>query len=89
MKIFFFKGSLLRWYAPVGLFLALYTVTSSVLQGINRQNFAVISLGTGIFLKLLLNTWLITIMGPKGAILATRIGVVAAVTLNFGGYLPR
>ncbi|MGP4067421.1 putative polysaccharide biosynthesis protein [Halobacillus sp. B29] len=83
LEDFLFKGSLLRWYAPVGLFLALYTVTSSVLQGINRQNFAVISLGTGIFLKLLLNTWLITIMGPKGAILATGIGVVAAVTLNF------
>ncbi|SFG55286.1 Membrane protein involved in the export of O-antigen and teichoic acid [Halobacillus alkaliphilus] len=83
LEDFLFKGSLLRWYAPVGLFLALYTVTSSVLQGINRQNFAVISLGTGIFLKLVLNTWFITIMGPKGAILATGIGVAAAVTLNF------
>ncbi|MCA0982426.1 polysaccharide biosynthesis protein [Halobacillus yeomjeoni] len=77
-----FKGNLLRWYAPVGLFLALYTVTSSILQGINRQNFAVISLGTGILLKISLNTWFIMMFGAKGAIIATGVGVAAAVILN-------
>ncbi|GEN51743.1 putative polysaccharide biosynthesis protein [Halobacillus faecis] len=79
-----YRGDLLRWYAPVGLFLALYTVTSSILQGINKQNFAVISLGTGILLKLGLNWWLIQLFGAKGAIIATGIGVAAAVILNFG-----
>ncbi|ARI76750.1 putative polysaccharide biosynthesis protein [Halobacillus mangrovi] len=78
-----FKGNLLRWYAPVGLFLALYTVTSSILQGINRQNFAVISLGTGILLKLAFNWWFIQMYGAKGAIIATGFGVAAAVILNF------
>lgn len=60
-----YRGDLLRWYAPVGLFLALYTVTSSILQGINKQNFAVVSLGTGIMLKIALNWWLIQLMGAK------------------------
>ncbi|WP_226583881.1 polysaccharide biosynthesis protein [Halobacillus litoralis] len=78
-----YRGALLRWYAPVGLFLALYTVTSSILQGINKQNFAVISLGTGILLKISLNWWLIQLFGAKGAIFATGIGVLAAVCLNF------
>lgn len=78
-----YRGDLLRWYAPVGLFLALYTVTSSILQGVNKQNFAVVSLGTGILLKISLNWWLIQLLGAKGAILATGIGVAAAVGLNF------
>ncbi|QAS53890.1 putative polysaccharide biosynthesis protein [Halobacillus litoralis] len=78
-----YRGNLLRWYAPVGLFLALYTVTSSILQGINKQNFAVVSLGTGIILKITLNWWLIQMFGAKGAIIATGIGVAAAVILNF------
>ncbi|MBA2173277.1 polysaccharide biosynthesis protein [Halobacillus locisalis] len=77
------RGSLLRWYAPVGLSLALYTVTSSILQGINRQNFAVISLGTGILLKIAFNWWFIQLFGAKGAIIATGLGVTAAVCLNF------
>lgn len=78
-----YRGDLLRWYAPVGLFLALYTVTSSILQGINKQNFAVVSLGTGIILKISLNWWLIQLFGAKGAIIATGLGVFAAVVLNF------
>ncbi|RWZ59723.1 polysaccharide biosynthesis protein [Halobacillus fulvus] len=78
-----YRGDLLRWYAPVGLFLALYTVTSSILQGINKQNFAVISLGTGILLKVSLNWWFIQMFGAKGAILATGLGVASAVVLNF------
>lgn len=78
-----YRGDLLRWYAPVGLFLALYTVTSSILQGINKQNFAVISLGSGILIKVSLNWWLIQLFGAKGAIIATGLGVAAAVTLNF------
>lgn len=78
-----FRGGLLRWYAPVGLALALYTVTSSILQGINKQNFAVISLGSGILLKVLCNWWFIQLFGAKGAILATGLGVTTAVVLNF------
>src|SRR5690606_20477749 len=61
-------GSLLAWYAPVGLLFSLFTVTSSILQGINQQNFSIISLLAGLLAKVLLNIQLIHIFGPKGAI---------------------
>ncbi|MFD2926278.1 putative polysaccharide biosynthesis protein [Halobacillus naozhouensis] len=77
-----YRGSLLRWYAPVGLFFALYTVTSSILQGINRQNFAVISLGSGLAIKLLTNSWFIVEFGAKGSIISTGLAVLVAVSLN-------
>ncbi|UOQ46099.1 polysaccharide biosynthesis protein [Halobacillus salinarum] len=77
-----YYGGLLRWYAPVGLFFALYTVTASILQGINRQNFAVISLGTGLLIKICTNSWLVLLLGAKGAIVATGLAVASAVILN-------
>ncbi|UJL45113.1 polysaccharide biosynthesis protein [Virgibacillus sp. NKC19-16] len=75
-------GSLLGWYAPVGLLFALFTVSSNLLQGINQQKFAVISLSAGLLLKILLNIQLIHMFGAKGAIFGTALAVGTAVTLN-------
>ncbi|MDL4839400.1 putative polysaccharide biosynthesis protein [Aquibacillus rhizosphaerae] len=75
-------SSLLAWYAPVALFFALFTVSSSVLQGIEQQRFAVVSLTAGILLKILLNVPLIHTFGAKGAIFGTFIAVSTAVALN-------
>src|SRR5699024_8665094 len=43
-------GTLLAWYAPVALLFALVNVTSAILQGINQQNYAVISLLAGLLI---------------------------------------
>jgi O-antigen/teichoic acid export membrane protein len=75
-------GNLLAWYAPVGLFFALFTVTASLLQGINQQNFTVWSLMAGLFVKILLNTHLIQWFGAKGIIIGTGIAVFIAVSIN-------
>ncbi|MFC3040165.1 oligosaccharide flippase family protein [Virgibacillus xinjiangensis] len=75
-------GSLLGWYAPVGLLFALFTVSSSLLQGINEQKFAVVSLAAGLMLKVLLNIQLIHMFGPKGAIFGTGLAAGTAVALN-------
>ncbi len=75
-------GSLLAWYAPVALFYGLFTVTSSILQGINQQRFAVISLGAGLLIKATLNIPLIHLFGAKGAIFGTGLAVITAVLLN-------
>ncbi|MFC7320263.1 putative polysaccharide biosynthesis protein [Halobacillus campisalis] len=77
-----YYGGLLRWYAPVGLFFALYTVTAAILQGINRQNFALVSLGAGLFIKLATNSWFIVLFGAKGSIISTGTAVLVAVVLN-------
>lgn len=76
------NGSLLSWYAPVALFFGLFAVTASILQGINQQNYAVVSLGAGVILKVLLTVPLIHLLGPKGAVIATLIASIATVVLN-------
>src|SRR5699024_10072182 len=75
-------GSLLGWYAPVGLLFALFTVTAAILQGIDEQQFAVISLSAGVLLKVLFNIQLIHTFGAKGVIFGTALAVGTAVALN-------
>ena len=75
-------GSLLAWYAPIALFFALFTVTAAILQGINEQRFAVLSLFVGLVIKVSLNTVLIHAFDAKGSILATALATGAAVALN-------
>ena len=76
-------GSLLAWYSPVALLFALFTVTAAILQGINEQRFALISLTAGFLTKVLLNSALIHIFAGKGSIFATGLAVGVAVALNF------
>ncbi|HLQ71951.1 MAG TPA: polysaccharide biosynthesis C-terminal domain-containing protein, partial [Bacillota bacterium] len=73
---------ILRLYAPVGLFFALFTVTASILQGINEQRFTVISLAAGLLIKILFNIPLIHAFGTEGAVIATGLAVGTAVVLN-------
>ncbi|KGX89429.1 hypothetical protein N781_09260 [Pontibacillus halophilus JSM 076056 = DSM 19796] len=75
-------GPLLRIYAPVALFYALFPVTSSILQGINQQRFAVISLGIGFFLKVSLTIPFMQLFGGAGLAISTGLGYGVAVLLN-------
>ncbi|MFD1851161.1 putative polysaccharide biosynthesis protein [Oceanobacillus bengalensis] len=75
-------GSLMAWYAPVGLLFSLFTVTAAILQGINKQNFTVLSLMAGLLVKILLNSQLIHMFGAKGAIFGTALAAGIAVSLN-------
>ncbi|GEN45956.1 putative polysaccharide biosynthesis protein [Alkalibacillus haloalkaliphilus] len=77
-----YAGSILAVYAPVSLFFALFTVSASMLQGVNKQNFTLISLGIGLLVKIILNVPLITVLQAEGAVIATGIGVLTAATLN-------
>jgi O-antigen/teichoic acid export membrane protein len=72
----------LRWYAPTAILFALFSVTAAMLQGINQQRFSVVSLTMGLFVKLLLNTFLITKLATIGAILATMSGYFVSVVFN-------
>lgn len=75
-------GPLLAWYAPVALLFALFTVSAAILQGINQQKFAVVSLTAGLLIKVLFNIQLIHTFGAKGAIFGTALAVGTAVILN-------
>lgn len=76
-------SSILAFYAPVAILFALYPVTTAILQGIDKQKLIILNLMIGILVKMLLNTPLIKMFETNGAILATAIGYITAITLNF------
>ncbi|HAQ07124.1 MAG TPA: cell division protein [Bacillus bacterium] len=73
----------LRTYAPVAILFALYSVTAAILQGINEQRFTILSLLTGLLVKLSLNIPLIKLLGTQGAVLSTALGYTVAIIINF------
>ncbi|OUM91822.1 putative polysaccharide biosynthesis protein [Caldibacillus debilis] len=75
-------SEILAFYSPVSLLFALFSVTAAILQGIEKQKYAILSLLIGLLIKLLLNVPLIEWLAAKGAILATAAGYSAAVLLN-------
>ena len=71
------------WYAPVALLFSLFTVNAAILQGINKQKLAVISLVIGIIVKLALNTTLIQMYQGVGSIIATAAGYIVSLLYGF------
>ncbi|OCA91430.1 cell division protein [Bacillus sp. FJAT-27225] len=82
----------LKMYAPVALFFALFSVTAAILQGINQQKWTILSLLTGLLVKLTFNIPFIKMFETDGAIAATALGYGAAILINlivikkFSGY---
>lgn len=74
--------AVLAHYAPVAILFALYPVTTSILQGIDRQKLIILNLLVGILTKLVLNTPLIKAFETDGAIIATSLGYIVAIGLN-------
>ncbi|OKL36195.1 putative polysaccharide biosynthesis protein [Domibacillus mangrovi] len=85
----------LRVYAPVAILFALFSVTAAILQGINEQRFTILSLLTGILVKLSLNIPLIKMFETEGAVYATALGFGSSIMINlfviryFAGYSLR
>ncbi|MDX5475505.1 MAG: polysaccharide biosynthesis protein [Bacillaceae bacterium] len=75
-------GYLLSWFAPVAIPLAVFTVTASILQGINKQKHSVYSLLIGLSLKLSLNYVFILWFNAEGSIIATGLGYSASCAYN-------
>lgn len=75
-------ATVLAHYAPVAILFALYPVTTSILQGIDRQKLIILNLLIGILTKLVLNTPFIKMFETDGAILATSAGYIVAIALN-------
>lgn len=76
-------ASILTAYAPIALLFSYFTATAAILQGINKQKLAVISLAFGLLLKACLNSWLIGLFGAYGSILATAIGFIGSLIYGF------
>ncbi|GAE35159.1 putative polysaccharide biosynthesis protein [Halalkalibacter akibai] len=74
-------GMVLRYYAPIALFFSLFAVSGAILQGINKQRFAVIALVCGLIVKLSLNYILLYQWGPLGGIFSTYLGYALSIAI--------
>ncbi|MGV3465622.1 MAG: putative polysaccharide biosynthesis protein [Heyndrickxia sp.] len=75
-------ADVLGHYAPVAILFALYSVTAAILQGINEQRFTILSLLTGLLVKLTLNIPLIKLFETDGAVYATALGYSVSIIIN-------
>ncbi|NEU30002.1 polysaccharide biosynthesis protein [bacterium LRH843] len=75
-------GYILRFYAPITLFFSLFSVTSAILQGMNKQKYAVIALLVGLIVKLAANSWLLATIGPLGGVAATYLGYLISIAFT-------
>jgi len=75
-------GYYLQWYAPTALWFAMFTVTAAILQGLNQQRYAFISLSAGFLAKLILNKPLLLLFGGTGSVIATDIGYTLSILFN-------
>ncbi|OZM56110.1 hypothetical protein CIB95_13455 [Lottiidibacillus patelloidae] len=75
-------GALLMVYAPVAVIFGLFTVTASILQGINQQKLSVFSILTGFAIKASLNVPLLSLFNEYGSIYATALGFTVTIVLN-------
>jgi len=73
---------ILAHYAPIAILFALFQVTAALLQGIDFQKWIVLSLLSGILVKLSINIPLIRLMEADGALLATAIGYSVSIIIN-------
>ncbi|WP_445509133.1 putative polysaccharide biosynthesis protein [Rossellomorea marisflavi] len=72
-------GIILEWYAPAAIIIALFTVTTATMQGINEQKKVVWAIAVGIAVKVVLNILLVPPFKEIGPILATYAGMGVSV----------
>ncbi|MFS0644262.1 putative polysaccharide biosynthesis protein [Siminovitchia sp. 179-K 8D1 HS] len=77
-----YGAQVLRTYAPVAILFALYSVTAAILQGIDEQRFTILSLLTGLLVKLSFNMPFIQAYSTEGAVYATALGYGVAIVIN-------
>jgi O-antigen/teichoic acid export membrane protein len=77
-----FGGHFLEWYAPTAILFALFSVTAAIMQGLNKQKFAFVSLMLGFGMKVLLNAPLLALFEGVGSIMATNIGFGVSFVFN-------
>ncbi|WP_144593716.1 putative polysaccharide biosynthesis protein [Priestia flexa] len=76
-------GTVLLAYAPVALLFSFFTVNAAILQGVNKQKYAVISLAFGLIVKIICNVPFIYLFHELGSILATALGYLVSIAYTF------
>ncbi|MFP7734360.1 oligosaccharide flippase family protein [Priestia aryabhattai] len=76
-------GNVLLYYAPVALLFSFFTVNGAILQGINKQKYAVLSLLFGLIVKIVVNVPFILMFHEIGSVLATALGYIVSLVYMF------
>jgi O-antigen/teichoic acid export membrane protein len=76
-------GYILRMYAPLALWFSFFTVNAAILQGINKQKYAVIGLVLGLMVKIVFNMPFIFLLHEIGSIAATALGYTISIAYTF------
>lgn len=75
-------GTLLTWSAPTAILFSFFLVTSSMLQGLNQQKKAVISMLIGLGFKLATTYYFVVQFKGIGSIVTTNIGMILTIAIN-------
>jgi len=75
-------GKLMIWYAPVAIVYSFFTITAAMLQGLNKQNFAVVSTLIGLAIKVAINIPMIQHFESLGTVISTLIGFAVTIGIN-------
>ena len=75
-------GDIFRLGSLLGLFMALYSIVTAILQGIGKQWYGIIFLGVSLVIKYLGNVFLIPIFQTDGATMATMIAYTFCITMS-------
>lgn len=75
-------GGIMQWYSMASVVFALFTVTTAIMQGLNKQKQVMIGIVLGVILKIVLNFMLIPYVKEEGPILATYCGLAVTVLYN-------
>ncbi|MDO6846756.1 polysaccharide biosynthesis protein [Priestia megaterium] len=76
-------GNVLLYYSPVALLFSFFTVNGAILQGINKQKYAVLSLLFGLIVKIVVNVPFILMFHEIGSVLATALGYIVSLVYMF------
>lgn len=78
-----YGGQVTAAYSSYSIFLSFFLVTAAILQGINKQKFAVGSLIAGCLVKLALSMPFIQMFSGSGTAYSSIIGFTVSIGLNF------
>lgn len=75
-------GELMLWYAPTAIILSFFIVTNSILQGMDRYKFVIISMFVGLIVKGATNFILVAHYSGVGSVISTNLGLTISIALN-------
>lgn len=73
---------ILKYYAPAAILFSIFSISAALLQGINQQKYTVFALLVGILFKAIFNYPFILWFDFSGAIAATIVGYLIAISIN-------